>query len=133
MSTKVEGRVRQGVVGTRRTSCKIARGGRKDHGPCSRPSNGGATAASAASACTGANLNFSSTVAHQCQRVPQRRGHRVDVGSADGHPRGDCERQCGRGGQIVEFGGPSSDEYATTPTFHGGAICPCAREFIWSG
>ena len=48
------------------------------------------------------------------------------------HPR-DRERQCGRGGQIVEFGGPSSDEFATTPTFHGGAICPSAREFIWSG
>ena len=28
-----------------------------------------------------------------------------------------------RGGQVVEFGGPSSDEFATIPTFHGGAIC----------
>ena len=35
------------------------------------------------------------------------RGHRVDVGSADGHARGDRERQCGRGGQNVEFGGPT--------------------------
>ena len=50
----------------------------------------------------------------------------MDFGSADG---GDRERQRGRGGQIVEFGGPSSDESATTPTFHGGAICPIAREW----
>ena len=28
----------------------------------------------------------------------------MDFRSAEGHPRGDRERQCGRGGQIVEFG-----------------------------
>ena len=57
----------------------------------------------------------------------------MDVGSADGHPRGDRERQCGRGGQVVELGGPSSDKFATTPTFHGGAICPSARESSGGG
>ena len=44
--------------------------------------------------------------------------------------RGDQEGQCGRGGQVVEPCGPSSDEFATSPHFYGGAICPNTRDFF---
>ena len=42
----------------------------------------------------------------------------------------DREGQCGRGGQVVEVCGPSSDKFATSPHLHGGAICPNGREFF---
>ena len=34
--------------------------------------------------------------------------------------------------RLSSFGGSSSDEFTATPTFHGGAFCPSASEFIWS-
>ena len=39
----------------------------------------------------------------------------MDFRSAVRHSRGDHEGQCGRGGHVVELGGPSSDEFATSP------------------
>ena len=56
VGTRVEGRQREGVVGGRRTSVEIAPRGRAAHATSSRPSNGGATLATAA---------FTSKVAQQ--------------------------------------------------------------------
>ena len=54
----------------------------------------------------------------------------MDFRSAVRHSRLDHEGQCGRDGQVVESCGPSSDEFATSPHFHGDAICPNTRDFF---
>ena len=141
VGTRMEGRMREGVVGGRRTSVEIALRGRSSHGPSSRFSDGDATSPTAfcggASSTTSARFRISDGRSRQTPAETKRfhaflcrGGHRVDFRSAGRHSRGDREGQCGRGGQVVEPCGPSSDEFATSPHFHGGAICPSARDFF---
>ena len=44
--------------------------------------------------------------------------------SADGHPRGDREGQCGRGGQVVDLGGPRSvvAQHVPAPVSSSGSV-----------